>query len=205
MNTDKKHFFENKIQMIIYISIFLVLLFAFIFLGTRNYKNASTNDNLQFDQEFSLVDKDNVFNYVKSTDVRTMLNKGNGIIFFGFNTSVWVNNYAKILNETAKESGILKISYYDFYKDRKEKNGTYETIVSKLSYYLKTNDEGIQNINAPTLLVIKDGNIIYFDDETAITEHNITPADFWTDDKINEKKAELKQVFLQFLGDTDGK
>lgn len=205
MNTNKKRFFKNKIQMIIYISVFLVLLLAFIFLGTRNYKSTVTNDKLQFDQEFSLVDKDNVFKYVKSTEVRTMLNQGNGIIFFGFNTSYWVNYYAKVLNDTAKESGITTINYYDFYKDRKEKNGTYEIIVSKLSYYLKTNDEGIQNINAPTLLVIKDGNIIYFDDETSITEHNITPAEFWNDDKVNSKKTELKLAFSHFLGETDGK
>ncbi len=205
MNTEKKHFFKNKIQMVIYIVIFCGLLCSFVLLGTRNYSSNVKNDNEQFDQEFSLVDSDNVFHYVKSTEVRTILNQGNGIIFFGFNTSVWVNYYAKILNEAAKESGITSINYYDFYKDRKENNGTYEAIVSKISYYLYTDDEGQQNINAPTLLIIKDGNIIYFDDETSFIKHNVTPSDFWTAEKTEEKKNDLKLAFNNYLGDLSGK
>lgn len=201
MKQEQKKFFKNKAQMVIYIIIFFILIWAFIFLGTRSYKTSVRTDNEQFDKEFTLVDKDNVFHYVTNTEARTLINQGNAIIFFGSNTSSWVNHYAKLLNNVAKSENIERINYYDYFKDRQNKNGTYESIVNKLSYYLKTNDEGVQNIYAPAVVIIKNGNIIYYDDETSFTSNNIDPDKYWTREKEEEKEQEFRQAFKAYLGE----
>lgn len=201
MKQEQKKFFKNKTQMVIYIIIFFILILAFIFLGTRSYKTSVNTDNEQFDKEFTLVDKDNVFHYVNNTETRTLINQGNAIIFFGSNTSNWVNHYAKLLNNAAKKANVERINYYDYFKDRQNKNGTYENIVNKLSYYLKTNDEGVQNIYAPTVVIIKNGNILYYDDETSFTSNNIDPDKYWTMEKEQEKEQEFLQAFKDYLGE----
>ena len=52
--------FKNKVQMVIYIILFCLLIYGFIYLGKKDYK-VEVNDNERFASEFSLVSKDNVF------------------------------------------------------------------------------------------------------------------------------------------------
>jgi hypothetical protein len=196
---EKKKFFKNKKQMIIYIIIFCLLVFGFIYLGTRNY-DTKKGDHEKFDAQFSLVNEDNVFTYINSNDARRLLDSENTIIFFGTSTSEWVNYYAKILNDVAKQTGVKNINYYDFLEDRKNSNGTYESIVEKLSKYATVDDEGKKNIYAPSLLVIKDSKIIYFDNETSINQGDITPEVYWNEYQTGLKTSMLKEIFTEYVG-----
>ena len=199
MNKDKS-LFKSKTQMVIYLLIFCVLIWAFIYLGTKNYKNDINSDKERFDMDYSLVDKDNVFVYANNFDVRSAMQSGNTIVFFGNNKSEWVNHYASILNSAANNTGIEKILYYDFFEDRNVKNGTYEKIVDLLKDYVKTNDEGLKNIYAPTLVVIKNNKVFYFDDETSFVEGNITPEYYWSINNKDIKQGELENIFINYLG-----
>ena len=199
MNKNKR-LFKNNIQMVVYLIVFAVLIGAFIFLGTRNYKINNKSDHEKFNDDFSLVNNDNVFEYANNSQVRLLINGGNDIIFFGTNSSKWADYYAMVLNEAAQESGIKKIYYYDFFEDRENKNGTYQSIVEKLSRYVKTDDKGNKNFYSPTLLVMKNHEILYFDDETAFTTGGITPDTYWTEDQIANKKQVLKLVFKEYIG-----
>ena len=60
----------------------------------------------------------------------------------GYPENTWSGYYANILNEAAKDCGITEILYYDFYEDRENRNGTYQSIVLSLSNYLVTLDDG---------------------------------------------------------------
>jgi hypothetical protein len=115
-------------------------------------------------------------------------------------TSEWVNYYAKILNDVAKQTGVKNINYYDFLEDRKNSNGTYESIVEKLSKYATVDDEGKKNIYAPSLLVIKDSKIIYFDNETSINQGDITPEVYWNEYQTGLKTSMLKEIFTEYVG-----
>ena len=203
INKDKK-MFSSVPQMIRYTILFIVLIFLFVYLGTRNYKNMDISDNEKFDADFSLVGKDNVFKYVIDKEVYLSLNQNNTILFLGTKDNEWVNYYAKLINDVAKEYNIKKILYYDFFEDRKNHTGTYQVIVNKLSDYIETNDEGKKNLYAPTFIVIKKGEIIYFDDETSFVRGNITPAKYWSLEKQEAKKQELRIVFSNYLGDENG-
>lgn len=182
-------------------SLFIIIILGFIFIGTRDFSDKIEVDNEKFDHDYTNVSSDNVFAYTTGQEVLTALKSGSAIIFMGYPTNKWSGYYANILNETAKEEGITKILYYDFYEDRKNKSGTYQSIVLKLSSYLATLDSGVQNIYAPTLVIVKNGSIIAYDNETAITTGILNPEEYWNSYQIGLKKNIFKTMFGEYLKD----
>lgn len=192
-----EHLFKNKFQMIIYLIIFGILIYLFIYLGTKDY-NLEIPDNERFASEFSLVSEDNVFKYVNVNEVRNVIAESNGIILFGTKNE-WVNYYASILNTAAQEMGISEIYYYEFLKNRQDNNGSYEDIVNTLEEYVTYNDRGIGEIYAPTLLIIHNNQIILFDSETAFINGKIDPSEYWTSFNEQQKVNEFKAAFQKYL------
>lgn len=179
--------------------LFVLIIAAFIFVGTRDFTKKVVIDNEKFDLEYGNVSKDNVFVYANAQDVYTRFKSGNAVVFMGFSSNKWSGYYAEMLNTAAKESGIKEILYYDFKKDREEKNATYQSIVLKLTSYTYTNDNGVQNIYAPTMFIIKDGKVIYFDNETAIMKGNLNPSEYWNEDNKAVQINKFKLMFQDFL------
>lgn len=189
--------FKNKTQMVIYIILFCLLIYGFIYLGKKDYK-VKVSDNERFSSEFSLVSKDNVFKYVNATDARMVAKGAKGIVLFGTNND-WVNYYAYIVDKVAKEVGIEEIYYYDFIKNRKDNNGTYEDIVRTLSNYVTYNDKGVAEIYAPSLLVVSNDKVILFDSETSFVKGDILPNAYWNSEKIAEKENQIREAFIKYL------
>ena len=177
----------------------MLIIGAFIFIGTRDFTKKEILDNEKFDQEYQNVDKNNVFRYVNAAEVYANLKNGSSIIFMGYATNNWSGYYANILNEAAKESGIKEILYYDFYSDRKSQNATYQSIVLKLNNFITILDDGTENIYAPTLVVVRDGKIVQFDDETSLNRGKYTPQEYWDNNKKALKKNKFKLMFQDFL------
>lgn len=189
--------FKNKTQMVIYIILFCLLIYGFIYLGKKDYK-VKVSDNERFSSEFSLVSKDNVFKYVNATDARMVAKGAKGIVLFGTNND-WVNYYAYIVDKVAKEVGIEEIYYYDFIKNRKDNNGTYEDIVKTLSNYVTYNDKGVAEIYAPSLLVVSNDKVILFDSETSFVKGDILPSTYWNTAKEDAKENEIREAFIKYL------
>ena len=189
--------FKNKTQMVIYIILFCLLIYGFIYFGKKDYK-VKVSDNERFSSEFSLVSKDNVFKYVNATDARMVARGAKGIVLFGTNND-WVNYYAYIVDKVAKEVGVKEIYYYDFIKNRKDNNGTYEDIVKTLSNYVTYNDKGVAEIYAPTLLVVSNDKVILFDSETSFVKGDILPNAYWNSEKIAEKENQIREAFIKYL------
>lgn len=194
-----KYLFKNKTQMVIYLAIFIILISLFIYLGDLEY-HPEISDNVRFHEDFPLVDVDNVFSYVNSQDAYNDLYNSKAIILFGFKNNEWVNYYANIVNEVAIEEGIEKIDYYDFLDDRNGNFGTYEAIVDLLGNYATFDDLGNSDIYAPTLVVMDNHRIVYFDNGTAFRKGQMNPDEYWTEYRIQEKKSELEVVFKNYLG-----
>lgn len=190
---------NKKIKRVIEAFLFIAIIIGFIYIGTRDFTTKIVVDNEKFDHDYENVDKNNVFVYATAQDIYTNLKSGTAIIFLGFPSNKWTGYYAKILNDAAKEAGIEKILYYDFYEDRNMQNATYQSIVLNLSNYLLTDDLGKQDLEAPTLIIVKEGKIIAFDNETAYIVGNLTPEQYWTEYKIGLKKTTIKSMFEEYL------
>ncbi len=180
-------------------TLFVAIIGAFIYIGTRNFDVDTEIDNERFDHDYQNVSKDNVFVYASAQDVYAKLKNGTAIIFMGYPANKWSGYYANILNETAKKNNIKEILYYDFYEDRTGKNATYQSIVMRLSNYVPTLDNGTQNIYAPMLVVVKNGKIITVDNETAINIGKMEPTDYWDKARTSLKENSFKTAFDEYL------
>ena len=192
-----KKMFKSKTQMVIYIIIFCLLIYAFIYLGRKEYK-VELPDNEKFSSMFSMVSTDNVFKIVNATEARMVSRGAKGIVLFGTENE-WVNYYAYIVNKIAKEVGVEEIYYYDFTKNRKDNNGTYEDIVKNLSNYVTYNDKGVAEIYAPSLLVVSKDEVLLFDSDTSFIKGKTTPSTYWNSFTQGEKEQNLRAVFTEYL------
>ena len=192
-----KKMFKSKTQMVIYIIIFCLLIYAFIYLGKKEYK-VELPDNEKFSSMFSMVSTDNVFKRVNATEARMVSRGAKGIVLFGTKNE-WVDYYAYIVNKIAKEVGVEEIYYYDFTKNRKDNNGTYEDIVENLSNYVTYNDKGVAEIYAPSLLVVSKDEVLLFDSDTSFIKGKTTPSIYWNSFTQGEKEQELRAVFTEDL------
>lgn len=200
MKSERKKFFKNKFQMVAYLIIFAVCIALFIVISKIDFTKDKESESNKFNNIYPMVDINNVYGFATATDVLNILNGRSGIVLMGFPSNKWTSYYAKILNDVALELSIEHINYYDFLSDRDESNGTYETVVKKLEVYAPVDDEGNQNIAAPTVLVVKDGNIIGYFDDTSIIRGSVTPDIYYTENQIAETYNAFKSVLLEYIG-----
>ena len=198
MNVKKKKM--TLVQKIFYIFSFIFLIGVFIYLGTKDYTPKKTETDAQiFTKEYGITEE-NVFTERDSKTILELLNSGSGIIFIGFPENIWSASIADILNESAKKMNIDTIYYYNLEQDRKEHNYYYEHMIEILMPYLKVLDNEDVDIYAPTVLIVKNGEVIYFDDETSIVMGDMTVANYWTETKTYQKGLEYMQAMNEFLG-----
>ena len=184
------------------ISILLIIVIAII--GTiviykHFYKQKIDNKSVtKFSDEYTLVDKNNVFVYSNIDEVANMLENGTGIVFMAFPECPWCQYYAKYLNEVALENNIKEIYYLNIKHDRQINSNNYSKITKLLDNYLYSDDGGKVKVFAPNLTFIKNGKIIANDNETAIIEGNIKVEKYWNQEKINEFKIKIASYIKDY-------
>ena len=160
----------------------LVVYFVFI-------KKDNNTDNIKFSKEYTSVSKDNVFVYRSKDEIINILEHGTGIVYLGYPECPWCMAYVPLLNEIAKNEGIEKIYYYNIREDRKNNTEFYQKVVSILIDYLNYDEEGKKRIFVPNVTFVKEGKIIFNDNETSLISEG-TPSEYWTEEKktlFNEK------------------
>lgn len=160
----------------------LVVYFVFI-------KKDNNTDNIKFSKEYTSVSKDNVFVYRSKDEIINILEHGTGIVYLGYPECPWCMAYVPLLNEIAKNEGIEKIYYYNIREDRKNNTEFYQKVVSILNDYLNYDEEGKKRIFVPNITFVKEGKIIFNDNETSLISEG-TPSEYWTEEKktlFNEK------------------
>jgi len=195
----KKKLFKNKTQMVIYTFTFLLCIILFIIIGKTDFKKYEETESKIFSSLYNLVEDDNLYSFSNATEVLNILNGRSGIILLGFPLNEWTNYTADILNEVAKEMNVDKIYYYDFLKDRDESNGTYETIVNKLKLYVTIDDEGTKDLHAPTVLVVKNGEVIGYFDDTSTVKGTITPEVYYNEFQRGITYQMFKTALIEYM------
>lgn len=195
----KKSLFKSKTQMVIYSIIFIICIVLFIVIGQIDFQKDIDTEAKKFHAIYDMVEDNNLYVFSDATDVLNIINGRSGVVLMGFPSNKWMNHYAYILNEVGKELGVEKIYYYDFQKDRDESNGTYETIVNKLKVYVPTNDQGIQDLQAPTVIVVKNGDIIGYFDDTSIIKGTVTPDIYYTEYQKALTYQGFKTALLEYI------
>lgn len=185
-----------KKKIIIVIGVVLV-----IALGVLGYlylnKEKNTNiDGKKFAEEYTSVTKDNVFVYRSAEAIINILEHGTGVVYLGFPECPWCTAYVPYLNEVAKANDVDKVYYYNILNDRKDNTDNYKKMIDILKDYLKFDEEGNKRIYAPSVIAVKDGEILDFDDETAWdTKGYKTPEEYWKNEDLEGLKEKLAKMF----------
>ena len=186
---------DKKNLLILGLIIIIVLLV--ILLVKVSEKESDGNDAIKFAQEYTEVGEDNIYVYRTYDEIIKILENGTGIILLGFPECPWCQRYAVYLNEVANELDFDKIYYYNILEDRKNNTEEYQNIVSIISEYLKYDEEGNKKIFVPSVIAVNKGEIVGFDDETSVITEDITPDEYWTDNKVNLLKDKLTTMLTK--------
>lgn len=186
----------KKKRIMILVSVIILFMIGVVSLVLFLKKDKKTvSDMEKFSAEYHEVAKNNIFVYRNIDEIINILEKGTGIVYLGFPECKWCQRYTKYLNEVAMDMGISKIYYYNIREDRKLNTENYQKIVSILENYLQNDEEGNKRIYVPSVIALKKGEIVGFDDETAWdTKGFETPDEYWNTDEVNDLKEKLEKM-----------
>jgi len=181
--------------------IFVILIAGFIYLGKKDYKIDKKKQVINHKTSTVLLDGKSVFTEVNHSKLLSEITEKNANLIF---YACVENNklcalYGNLINEIASNYSISEIYYYDFEKDRKNNNATYQRIITKLSDYLLTDDTGRQNLYSPTLVFIKNGEVYAFDDTLSMYRGNATAKDYYSDEVESERREYLINAFEGYI------
>ena len=202
-NSDSMKKLRKNKKNVLKLILFVVMLYLFIVLGTKDY-NVKIADNIRFATEYKDISKNNIFKYVNENEALEILNNKTGILFLGFSSNIWSHYFADYVNEIAMLHEVKEIYYYDFYKDRQLNNKIYKNIVTKLDHYLLFSDTNQKVLNAPIIIILKNGEVIYFNNEISFLTGEIKPEDYFTDYRKNLIKMNLDKAILEMVGESNG-
>jgi len=118
-----------------------------------------------------------------------------------------LTNYAEVekaINDVAKKYGVKEIYYYNFKLDRGNHNHYYENIVRQLTPYLQIVEDETLQLYAPTVIMVQNGNILYYDDETTIVRGDSSVEDYWTYLNTERKRKDYAQAIERYQYESTG-
>ncbi|HIS87011.1 MAG TPA: hypothetical protein IAB49_02625 [Candidatus Caccenecus avistercoris] len=185
---------KKKVIIIVITAILLIALAVSLFLILN--KEEDISDAAKFAEEYTNVEEDNVFLYRNADEIIRILENGTGVVYLGFPECKWCQKYVTYLNEAAKENDITRIYYFDILDDRSENTSEYQQIVSLLEEYLEYDEEGNKRVFVPAVIVVDNGEIVGFDDETSLDTHDLDdPEEYWTEEEVNDLMSRLATMF----------
>lgn len=186
---------NNIIVLIISILIIILVVVGIVFMINKKEEHNEITDGEKFSQEYTELDQDNVYVFRSIDEIINILEKGTGIVYLGFPECQWCQRYVKYLNEVAKEMGLEKIYYYNIREDRNNNTEKYLKIVSILEDYLQNDEEGNKRIYVPSVIAVKKGEIVGFDDETSWdTKGFSNPDEYWSEAEVKDLKEKLETM-----------
>lgn len=113
-----------------------------------------------------------------------------------------VQRISPIINKIAKQKKLEKIYYFNIKKDREDNTKLYQKTVKLLGDNLRYDDEGNRRIYAPSLIAVKNGIIVGFDDTRYWNNKSYeTPEEFWN----KEDLTSMKEKLVKMIDDTKEK
>lgn len=181
------------------------------------YERLNGTKNSQGTEYLSVsIPEDNKMYYASYQEIINLLDHGTGVIYFGFPECPWCRSAVPVLLEAVDETAIDKVYYFNAYdiRDQKkldengqivvEKEGTeeYKNLIKKLDSVLNPyeglNDPTIKRLYFPTVLFVKNGEILYMHEGTLDSQKDPYVA------LTTLQQAELRNIYLTAIHDVLG-
>lgn len=167
--------------------------FIYIHFDKVNKKDEVYN---KFSTEYTLVDTNNKFKYSTIDEIIDILSNKTGIVFFCTPDSEWCQHYALYLDKATKDENVI-ISYLDI-KDYREVNTIkYQKILELLDSYIYKDDSNNKKIFMPDLTFVNNGKIVAHNNDTSLVSSEITPQEYWTNERILSFKNEITNDIIK--------
>ena len=166
---------------------------------TMNWLAEHENDAARF-AEIYPVSRENPFIFASFEEVVMHLERGTGILVFGFPDCPRCRNAFPVLEKAFKQMNLDRhrglrgrIHYYDIYDDREANNERYQTLVGYTKNFLRNDDNGNPRIYSPDVFFIDSGRILgnHLDTVPSLTN----PRDPLND----EQEAELLKIYKNLI------
>ena len=180
---------KGIIRKIIYTIIFAAMIFSFIYLGNK-YAGNSEIKILDINDFYKDIEKEN-FKVIKGGKFISLFKKGKHIILIGNSKSEYSKKYISEINFIIKELNLKDVYYYDIINDKAQANSNYYQILELLDGYLITTDTSEKNLLSPSLYIIDNGKVKYYNVETSAMKNTDTVEDYWTLQKEFDFKQEV--------------
>ncbi len=187
---------RNILKKIIYVILFVLMIFAFIYLSEK-YKDNSKEEVKTISNYYPEINSD-VFNVINGTKLINVIKKDKSIIFIGSQTSRWSRQYIKELNSIFQEIGLDKIYYYDINNDKAQKNSNYYEIRELLNGFLTSTDGSENNLLAPSFYIIDNGKVLYYNNDTVAMKNTTEIEDYWTEEQKKQFAFEIKNAINKY-------
>lgn len=183
------------IRKIIYIVLFSAIIGCFIYLS-----NKYTNEEPEIKKisDYYEIEETSMYQVINGSEMINKIKKGTNIIFIGSETSDWSKKYIEIITPIFKTFDIETVYYYDLNNDKAQKNSNYYDIKELLKGSLTTTDGSKSNLLAPSLYIIDNGEVKYYNTETVAMRNTTTPNSYWNEERKTNFKIELEDALLNY-------
>ena len=188
---------KKYLRYIIYIILFSLVLGCFIYLGKKDFGGAAKkmSDAEKFNMEYPDIPKDNNFKYIHSSELLNLFEEeGTHVIFISYSNNEYSSLFVKYLYDVVKKNELDTVYYYNIYKDRSRQTKNYQLIKNKVSNFLISLDNDTKEIYTPLVLIISNGTIAYYNNETAVINNKISAKTYWTEERIDAFEEKIEEI-----------
>ena len=183
---------KKILKNIFYMIAFAILISAFIVLSEK-YASNSKDEIKTITDYYKNIENNNI-EPINGTKFINLIKKGTNVVLIGSHTSDWAERYVQEIDEISEELNIDIIYYYDINNDKAQKNSNYYKIKELLKGYLTKTDGSNSNLLAPSIYIIKDGEVKYYNTDTVAMPNKIEIKDYWTEEKEIEFDQEISEA-----------
>ena len=185
---------KSILRKIIYFLLFALMIVAFIVLSEKYADNSKQRVSVISDYYENT--KADCYEVISGNKMISLLKSGKNIIFIGSSVSDYSRKYMEELDTIFKNLKIDKVYYYD----KLQENSNYYDIKELLNGYLVETDTVSNNLLSPSLYILNDGKVMYYNVETSAMKNTDTVKSYWTPEKeitfSNEITAAISNYYL---------
>lgn len=188
---------KKWIKKVVYAVLFIAMIGAFIYLSEKYKSNADDPVRVITDYYDLKLDKDR-YTIITGGGFINLIQHGRSIIIVGSKTSSWSKEFVKQLDIALTEAEVDQVYYYDINNDKSQKNSNYYKIKELLNGSLTTTDGSKSNLLAPSLYIIIDGEVKYYNVDTVAMKNTIQVEDYWKEEKKLAFRKEVKEAITKY-------
>ncbi len=169
---------KSIIRKIIYIILFLLMATAFVYLSEKYASNSEPK--IYTITDYYADNTNSYYEVVSGNKMINLLRNGHNIIFIGSSSSKYSQKYIEEIDKIFNNLKIDKVYYYDLNNDKYQQNSNYYKIRELLNGYLTTTDDSDNNLLAPSLYIVNNGTVEYYNTETSTMKNTADVESYWS-------------------------